>query len=224
MIAKTQTMPPPALPSLRPNRLAPQRLRESVPRSARPASPPTAWLPRRLLARLWRAARIWRWSPAVAKMLLWTGAFVALAHVGSGTVQRLLAAGTPTREMNQALGSFAAPQPSRTSQLATGSAAESAASKCRPPVSDAGPAKAVTDDGRIILNIAGERDLVQLPGIGTKRAQAITALRRRLGRFRRIRDLLGVRGIGPKLLRRLRPRVVLDPPRSDPPQDEEPPR
>ena len=58
-------------------------------------------------------------------------------------------------------------------------------------------------------------DLVQLPGIGVKRAQAIVALRNRLGRFLRVEDLLRVRGLGPRLLRRLRPHVTIDPP--DPP-------
>jgi competence protein ComEA len=64
-----------------------------------------------------------------------------------------------------------------------------------------------------VLNVAEERDLVQLPGIGTKRAQAILTLRRKLGRFRRVEDLLRVRGIGPRLLRRLRPKVTVDPPK-----------
>jgi competence protein ComEA len=67
-------------------------------------------------------------------------------------------------------------------------------------------------DGRIVLNLAGVRDLMELPGIGEKRARAILALRTRQSRFRSLRDLLRVRGLGLRSLRRLEPRVVIDPP------------
>ncbi len=56
----------------------------------------------------------------------------------------------------------------------------------------------LTDDGRVILNRADEHELRRLPGVGARRAEAIVRLRKRLGRFRRIQDLLRVRGIGPK--------------------------
>ena len=68
------------------------------------------------------------------------------------------------------------------------------------------------DDGRIILNLATVDDLVRLPGIGRKRAKAIVALRQRLGKFRRLRDLLRIRGIAYRSLRRLKPHVLLDRP------------
>ena len=77
---------------------------------------------------------------------------------------------------------------------------------------EAGPAPAVLPDGRIVLNVADEQDLCRLRGIGPSRAGKIVALRERLGRFRAVRQLLRIRGIGPKTLKRLRPRVVLDPP------------
>jgi competence protein ComEA len=51
-----------------------------------------------------------------------------------------------------------------------------------------------------------------LPGIGQKRAEAILALRARLGRFHAIEDLMKVKGIGRAMLRRLRPLVRLDGP------------
>ncbi len=70
-------------------------------------------------------------------------------------------------------------------------------------------------DGRVVLNAASEQDLRKLPGIGPARAAAIIALRNKLGRFRSPRDLLRIRGIGPKMLRRLEPRLVVDPPRLD---------
>lgn len=71
---------------------------------------------------------------------------------------------------------------------------------------------AITADGKVILNLATEADLRRLPGIGRARAQAILEQRERLGRFRRLEDLLRIKGIGRKRLVALRPKVVLDPP------------
>ena len=68
----------------------------------------------------------------------------------------------------------------------------------------------LTADGRVILNTATARQLTRLPSIGTKRAAKIVALRSRIGRFRKLTDLLRVRGIGRKSLRKLLPRLVLD--------------
>lgn len=67
-------------------------------------------------------------------------------------------------------------------------------------------------DDPVILNTAAADDLRRLPGIGQKRADAILALRSRLGRFRAIEDLLKVKGIGRATLKRLRPLVRLDAP------------
>lgn len=76
----------------------------------------------------------------------------------------------------------------------------------------------VTADGKIILNLASAEEFTRLAGIGTKRAQAIVKLRERLKRFRRPTDLLRVRGIGPKSLKRMLPQLVLDPPAEGPPE------
>lgn len=78
---------------------------------------------------------------------------------------------------------------------------------------DASP-ETVTSGGKVILNRADETALCRLPGIGKKRAQAILALRDKLGgRFKNLSQLLRVKGIGPKALARLTPHVVLDPER-----------
>lgn len=63
----------------------------------------------------------------------------------------------------------------------------------------------------LIVNRASARQLTQLPGIGRKRAAQIVALRTRLGRFERLTDLLRVRGIGVKSLKKLLPHLQLDP-------------
>ncbi|MDQ7843289.1 MAG: ComEA family DNA-binding protein [Armatimonadota bacterium] len=59
------------------------------------------------------------------------------------------------------------------------------------------------------LNRASAAELEGLPGIGPVLARRIIAHRDRNGRFHRLEDLLEVQGIGPKLLARLRQRVVL---------------
>jgi competence protein ComEA len=62
----------------------------------------------------------------------------------------------------------------------------------------------------VVLNRADSAELQRLPGVGVKRAEAILALRQRLGRFRRPSDLLRVKGIGPRTLERMLPHLVLD--------------
>jgi len=74
------------------------------------------------------------------------------------------------------------------------------------PATNAGSVAAA----KIVLNTAEVADLTKLPGVGAKRAQAILELRARLGRFRKVTDLLRVRGIGVKGLRKIEPLVVLD--------------
>ena len=85
-----------------------------------------------------------------------------------------------------------------------------AASPSAAPVAAA--SEGLTADGKVILNRANVEELGRLPGVGPKRAQAILDLRTKLGRFRRPTDLLRVKGIGPKSLKKLEPHFVLDPP------------
>lgn len=75
------------------------------------------------------------------------------------------------------------------------------------------PAQAgVTQDGKVVLNLATEADLRRLPGIGPAKAKAILELRAKMKRFRKVEDLLRIKGIGRRSLKRLRPLVVVDPP------------
>lgn len=75
------------------------------------------------------------------------------------------------------------------------------------------PSPGVTADGKVILNLAAVEDLLRLPGVGRKRAEAILALRAKLGgRFRRVTDLLRIRGIGTRRLKQLTPLLILDAP------------
>ncbi len=61
----------------------------------------------------------------------------------------------------------------------------------------------VEQDSRININEAGPEELVQLPGIGPSRAQAIITERGKR-RFRRVEDIMRVPGIGRKTFGRIR--------------------
>ncbi|MBX3206921.1 MAG: ComEA family DNA-binding protein [Labilithrix sp.] len=62
------------------------------------------------------------------------------------------------------------------------------------------------------MNHASADELRRLPGVGPKRAEAIVALRQRMGRFQRVEDLLRVKGVGRTTLRKWRPLLRLDAP------------
>ncbi len=59
------------------------------------------------------------------------------------------------------------------------------------------------------LNSAGATDLDALPGIGPALAQRIVAYRQQHGPFKKIDDLLQVSGIGPKLLDKIKPQLII---------------
>jgi competence ComEA-like helix-hairpin-helix protein len=64
----------------------------------------------------------------------------------------------------------------------------------------------------IDLNVANAKELQELPGVGPVTAQRIIALREKSGRFKRVEDLLAVRGISQKKLDAMRPFVTVSPP------------
>lgn len=67
----------------------------------------------------------------------------------------------------------------------------------------------VAAPGPLDLNLAGEADLLRLPGIGPAKARAIVAYRQARGPFAAVGDLAGVSGIGPATLARLAGLVVV---------------
>jgi len=68
------------------------------------------------------------------------------------------------------------------------------------------------------LNTATEKQLEQLPGVGPTTAKAIVEFRTKAGRFRRIEDLLVIRGISESKLEKIRPYVIIGAPPKKPPQ------
>jgi competence ComEA-like helix-hairpin-helix protein len=64
----------------------------------------------------------------------------------------------------------------------------------------------------IDLNAANVKELQQLPGVGPVTAKRIVEMREKSGRFRRVEDLLAIRGISQKKLAALKPYVTVSPP------------
>jgi len=64
----------------------------------------------------------------------------------------------------------------------------------------------------IDLNSATIKELEELPGVGKVTAQRIIDARQKSGRFRRVEDLLAIRGISTKRLEILRPYVTVSSP------------
>lgn len=85
------------------------------------------------------------------------------------------------------------------------------------PASTSTPARAsprATPEDPVYVNYASAEELRRLPGVGAKRAEAIVALRARMGRFQRVEDLMRVKGIGRATIKKLRPLIRLDQPRA----------
>ncbi|HEX5102073.1 MAG TPA: helix-hairpin-helix domain-containing protein [Polyangiaceae bacterium] len=187
----------------------------------------------RALAAGARARRLGVWGPVLAKGAAILGGMLALAAIGASSLSRGAGVTLPTDTLVPAPASAGpraggaapahhasvtragvvplagAPEPS-----AGPSALDDAAPDGGVPTPPAGASPGLTADGKVILNRADASDLRHLPGVGPKRAEAIIALRAKLGgRFKRITDLLRVKGIGPKGLKKIEPHVVLDEPK-----------
>ena len=65
------------------------------------------------------------------------------------------------------------------------------------------------------LNTATAAQLEGLPGIGAKTAERIVEYRQKNGGFKKIEDLMNVRGVGEKSFLKLKPLITVTPPRAD---------
>ena len=61
----------------------------------------------------------------------------------------------------------------------------------------------------IDLNTATAKELEQLPGVGPTTAKAIVDFRAKGGHFRRVTDLLVIRGISESKLKKMRPYITV---------------
>jgi comEA protein len=64
--------------------------------------------------------------------------------------------------------------------------------------------------GVVNLNTASIEELKLLPGVGEARAAAIVTMRNELGGFTSVDELMEVRGVGPNMMKRLRPHITLE--------------
>jgi competence protein ComEA len=70
-------------------------------------------------------------------------------------------------------------------------------------------AKASTTAGIVNINTASAADLEGLPGIGAKTAARIVEYRQKNGPFKKIEELMNVRGIGEKNFLKLKPQITV---------------
>jgi len=147
------------------------------------------------------------WVPLVGKAMAIAVSLVMLAAIGAGHLDGAIDLG-----------------PARAEAATTRRAAPAGSATLRPSASASAAAGKATAPSKIILNEASATELEKLPGVGPAKAQAIVALRDKLGgRFKRFEDLLRVRGIKRKALLKIREHALLDPPPADaPPQDASP--
>ena len=73
----------------------------------------------------------------------------------------------------------------------------------------AAPAAAAAAKSAINLNTATIDQLETLPGVGRKTAERIIEYRTKSGGFKRIEDLMNVKGIGEKSFLKLKPLIVV---------------
>ena len=66
--------------------------------------------------------------------------------------------------------------------------------------------------GTVNLNTASVDELMELPGVGPSKAEAILAFRKARGGFKKVEDLMKVKGIGRKTFHKLRPFLALSGP------------
>ena len=72
---------------------------------------------------------------------------------------------------------------------------------------EAAERKVVKKRGQININTAGVDQLTKLPGIGKKKAERIIVYRKKHGRFRRIQEIMKVKGIGEKTFKKFAGRI-----------------
>jgi comEA protein len=65
------------------------------------------------------------------------------------------------------------------------------------------------------LNTASVTQLASLPGIGSKTAELIVQYRQKNGSFKKIEEIMNVRGVGEKSFLKIKSRLTVAPPKSE---------
>ena len=79
----------------------------------------------------------------------------------------------------------------------------------KPAPSAKPPAAAPAADRVINLNTATATDIATLPGIGPKTAELIVQYREKNGNFKKIEEVMNVRGVGEKTFLKLKDRLTV---------------
>lgn len=77
------------------------------------------------------------------------------------------------------------------------------------------PAPAATGQKTINLNTATLEQLETLPGIGRKTAERIIEHREKVGTFKKVEELMNVKGIGEKSFLKIKPLLSVTPPKAE---------
>ena len=103
-------------------------------------------------------------------------------------------------------------RPSVTAALLIASLTLTAPSWAMSPQSTARSTDVASDEEKVELNSATPEQLEALPGIGPRTAELIVEYRNESGGFKKIEELMNVRGIGERTFLRLRPLIRIDAP------------
>lgn len=173
----------------------------------RALAPPRSEKERSIIARVSSFARTSAWASVAGRVALFAAGLLLLAWIGraataatSSTTPQALA--TTTSDAGSTFAATSAAQPAPAPPAVVGP----------PPVPSPSSHARATAEDPVFVNHAGVDELRRLPGVGPKRAEAIVALRQRIGRFQRVEDLLRVKGVGRATLRKWRPLLRLDSP------------
>lgn len=77
------------------------------------------------------------------------------------------------------------------------------------------PAAAKTAATVVNINTASAAEIAMLPGIGDKTAARIVEYRQKNGPFKKVEELMNVRGIGEKNFLKLKPQLAVGPAKAD---------
>jgi competence protein ComEA len=78
------------------------------------------------------------------------------------------------------------------------------------------PAAKASASGPLNLNTATVAQLEALPGIGKSTAERILEYRQKSGGFKKVEDLMNVRGVGEKSFLKLKPLITVAPVKGEP--------